>query len=92
VVSQKGDPVSPRAVKHAQELTAIALAGQQKACLLFIVQRIDVDRLRITTQDVVYREAVREAIAKGVDVRAFAVRWDGPRAFLHKELPLDWEE
>lgn len=84
--------MSPRALKHAQELQAIAEEGSRRACLLFIVQRTDCDRLRLTTQDAQYREAVREAISKGVKVKAFAVRWDGPRAYLHRELPLDWDE
>ena len=86
------DPVSPRALKHVQELQTIALDGKIKACLLFIVQRTDVNRLRITTTDPVYRQAVIEAKEKGVLMKAFSIRWDGSEAYLDKELDFDWED
>jgi DNA-binding sugar fermentation-stimulating protein len=34
-----------RALKHVQELERIAKAGEMDACLLFIVQRTDCNRL-----------------------------------------------
>lgn len=87
------DPVSPRALKHVQELQAIALEKDPKrrAAMLFITQRTDVKAICITKTDEQYRAACEEALAKGVQFKAFAVRWEGNRAFLHKELPFVWE-
>ena len=86
------DPVSPRALKHVQELGVIAQEGGKRACLLFISQRTDVASFVVASTDVQYRAAVQKAANNGVVLKAFSVRWDGAsgRAFLHKELPIVW--
>ena len=86
------DPVSPRALKHVQELEVIAQEGGKRACLLFISQRTDVASFVVASTDVQYRAAVQKAANNGVVLKAFSVRWDGAsgRAFLHKELPIVW--
>ncbi len=85
------DPVSPRALKHVQELEAIAQAGGQQACLLFITQRTDVSSVVITNTDPIYREAIAKAAKNGVVLKGFAVRWDGNEAFVHKELVVEFD-
>lgn len=87
------DPVSPRALKHVQELEAIVREGGKRACLLFISQRTDVASFVVTSTDMQYRTAVRKAGENGVVLKAFSVRWDGAsgRAFLHRELPIVWD-
>lgn len=50
------DPVSPRALKHVEELQAVAEAGEMDACLLYIVQRLDCQKLVISKRDAKYRE------------------------------------
>lgn len=88
------EPVSPRALKHIQELQAIAEQRDPKrrAMLLFVTQRTDVRALCITKTDEQYRAACQEAMAKGVTLKAFAVRWAGNQAYLHKELSFVWED
>jgi DNA-binding sugar fermentation-stimulating protein len=86
------EPVSPRALKHVQELVEIVEKGEQRACLLFVVQRTDVDRMCITRTDPIYRAAVKEAVAKGVMLKAYSIRWDGSQSHVHRELPFDWSE
>ncbi len=88
-----GDPVSPRALKHVQELQAIAVAGDPKrrAAMLFISQRSDVRALCLTKTDAQYRAACEEAAVKGVMFKAYSVRWEGNRAYLHRELPFVWD-
>lgn len=86
------DPVSPRALKHVQELEVIAKEGGKRACLLFISQRTDVASFVVSSTDVQYRAAVQKAANNGVFLKAFSVRWDGAtgRAYLHTELPIVW--
>lgn len=88
---KKADPVSPRALKHVQELERIAKAGEKTAMLLFIVQRCDVDRMSIAKTDMIYREAVEKAYKAGVMMKAFSIRWEGSEAYLHRELPFLWD-
>lgn len=85
---KKDEPVSPRAVKHAQHLGALAGAGEQ-AVLLFLIPRNDCgDGMYVNPRDPLYCDAVRQAIQKGMIVRAFALeyRLDGT-VRLWKEVP-----
>lgn len=53
---KSSEPVSPRALKHVEELQMIAEKGDMAACLLYIVQRSDVQKLVITKRDPLYRD------------------------------------
>jgi DNA-binding sugar fermentation-stimulating protein len=86
---KKDEPVSPRAVKHAQLLATLAAdpltAG---AYLLYTVPRTDCgEGMTINEKDPIYYKAVLGAIRAGVQVRAFALdhSLDGSIK-LHKEV------
>ena len=85
-----GEPVSPRAVKHAQVLQRLLGEPDTEACvLLYTVPRTDCgDGMTINARDPIYYSAVREAVRAGVVVRAFALSYslDGT-VVLDRELP-----
>jgi DNA-binding sugar fermentation-stimulating protein len=66
--------VSERALKHVQGLASAAASGAD-AYLVYISMRPDVESLKISERDPVYRKAVFEAASAGVQVRAFACYW-----------------
>ena len=82
---------SPRAVKHAATLTALAkLQDTEAAYLVFIVPRDDCGGgLELNRADPVYCSAVIEALKAGVKVAVFALSYkkDGAIEF-YKRLPL----
>jgi DNA-binding sugar fermentation-stimulating protein len=89
----KSDPVSPRALKHVQELQHIHQKsdGTITCMLLFVCQRNDCNRFTISQQDPIYRAAILEALRSGVIIRCIAVDWinNGATAQFIGELPLD---
>ena len=93
---KKDEPVSPRAIKHAEALAALRLQKETAACiLLFIVPRSDChDGLLINPTDPLYCAAVSAAVRAGVVVRAFSSIYDEAKstAEISKEVPvfLDW--
>jgi len=84
------DPVSPRALKHIEEMEAVVQKGDMKAILLFITQRSDVTKIRICKRDPQYQKAVRMAAGRGVVVKGLAVKWEGSVASFLKELDVDY--
>lgn len=86
----KADPVSPRAVKHAETLAELVkLPDTQAAYLVFIVPRNDCGGgLELNKLDPIYCDAVKKAMAAGVQVRVFGLAFtaDGTITF-DKELP-----
>jgi len=70
------DPVSPRALKHVQELQRIKQMSRTRCILCFIIQRDDVSCFSPSRVDPEYRAAVMEAMANGVEVVAVVVRWE----------------
>jgi DNA-binding sugar fermentation-stimulating protein len=88
---KKGDVVSPRALKHIQELTTIKRMNPETRCLsCFVIQRSDVNRFQISFGDPAYRMAVKEAIEAGVEVIPLVVRWtkEGEAIFIRDDLPI----
>jgi DNA-binding sugar fermentation-stimulating protein len=69
------DPVSPRALKHVQELHRIKEISNVRCILCFIIQRDDVSSFSPSVVDPEYRCAVMNAISNGVEVVAAVVRW-----------------
>ena len=86
----KTEPVSPRAVKHAETLAdLIKLPDTTAAYLVFIVPRNDCGGgLELNRLDPIYCKAVANAMAVGVQVRVYGLvfQTDGGVAF-DKELP-----
>ena len=86
----KAGLVSPRALKHAEGLTRICKkAGPASAYIIYISQRPDVERFKISVLDPEYRTAVSAAADAGVVVQAYSIRWIGRRAYLRKALPIE---
>lgn len=87
----KNDPVSPRALKHIQELEKISLEGKYKCYLLFIIQRTDVEYFQTSVIDSIYKEAVVSAANNGVGILTLQVNWnkeDGKAYFYSNNLPI----
>jgi DNA-binding sugar fermentation-stimulating protein len=86
----KAGLVSPRALKHAEGLARICKkAGPAAAYIIYMSQRPDVERFKISTLDSEYRAAVSAAAEAGVIIQAYSIRWIGRRAYLRKALPID---
>lgn len=76
---KKDEPISPRAVKHAEVLGRLAARGET-CILLYIIPRMDCqDGVEINEKDPVYYSAVQTAVRRGVVLRAFSLdfRLDG---------------
>jgi sugar fermentation stimulation protein A len=74
---KKTDPFSPRAVKHAETLAELVkLPDTEAAYLVYLVSRDDCMKgLTINPSDPVYCAAIRDAMAAGVQVRVFGVKY-----------------
>lgn len=84
------DVVSPRALKHIQELEEIALSGNSRAILCFIIQRNDVIQFQTSNIDLTYKEAVNKAYRNGVEIKTIQVEWNksGECYFVRNDLPI----
>jgi len=70
------DAVTTRGAKHLREMSAMVAAGH-RAVLVFCVQRTDVDGVRPADHiDPDYGQALRHALAAGVEVLALGARLD----------------
>lgn len=80
--------VSERALKHVHGLEAAVHSGAA-AYLVYISMRSDVTSLKVSERDPIYRQAVLEAVAAGVRVRAFACRWTvSGECYFERRLPV----
>ena len=84
------DVVSPRALKHIQELEEIAKTGKVRAILCFIVQRNDVKQFQTSNIDLIYKAAVYKASQNGVEIITIQVEWtnQGKCYFVRNDLPI----
>ena len=84
------DVVSPRALKHIQELEEIAITGKVRAILCFIVQRNDVKQFQTSNIDLIYKAAVYKASQNGVEIITVQVEWtnQGKCYFVRNDLPI----
>ena len=67
--------VSPRALKHIEELETIARTTEIRAILCFMVQRTDAAVFQPSNIDLTYKAAVQRAWEKGVELYAVQIRW-----------------
>lgn len=84
------DTVSPRALKHIQELMHIKINNPTYKCIIcYVIQRNDVTQFEIAHKDPEYRAAVFQAIGAGVEALAIVIEWtpDGTATFV-KTLPV----
>jgi sugar fermentation stimulation protein A len=82
------DAVSERASRHLRELMTKVREGK-RAMLCFCVQRDDVTEVRPADAiDPVYGRTLREAVAAGVEVRAYAARMSREDAVVYRPVPV----
>lgn len=82
------DSVTARGAKHLMELGKIAQEGQ-RAVMLFLVQRGDCDAVSVAEDiDPVYAAALRQALAKGVEVLCYSCNVSPEAVRLDAALPL----
>ena len=84
------DPVSPRALKHINELTLIKKDTNIRCIMCYVIQRNDVDRFQVSVIDPEYRNAVKNAIEIGVEIITLVVEWtrEGEAYFIRDDLPI----
>lgn len=82
------DPVSPRALKHINELALIKRMSKTRCIMCYVIQRTDVDRFQPSVIDPEYREAFKNAITSGVEIITMVVEWnrDGEAYFVKDNL------
>lgn len=82
------DPVSPRALKHINELALIKRMSKTRCIMCYVIQRTDVDRFQPSVIDPEYREAFKEAVKSGVEIITMVVEWtkEGEAYFIKDDL------
>jgi sugar fermentation stimulation protein A len=76
----KDASVSPRALKHLDNLAAQVAAGHRAYCV-FLCQRTDADRFEPAALDIAYCTAYCSAVAAGVQIRCYVAAWE--KGFKH---------
>ena len=86
------DTISPRALKHIEELTLIKRESLNKVrCIMcYVIQRTDVNRFQPSVIDMNYRTAFKIAIDSGVEIITLVVHWNshGECHFVRDDLPI----
>ncbi len=81
------DARTVRGVKHLKELAKIAQSGR-RAVLLFAVQRADCEAVSVAADiDPVYAEAMKVAMAQGVEVLCYSCKVSPEAVVLDARLP-----
>ena len=82
------DTVSPRALKHINELALIKRMSKTRCIMCYVIQRTDVDRFQPSIIDPEYRQAFKDAINCGVEIITMVVNWnrDGEAYFIKDDL------
>jgi len=84
------DAPTARGLKHLEELTGL-LARGYRAGMLYIVGRTDVEVFAPAAHiDAAYARALKEAVAQGVEIYLYQVRYDEHGARFTGLLPVDW--
>ena len=85
------DVVSPRALKHIQELEELVKTTGRRAILCFVIQRSDAKYFQPSKIDPTYRKAVQQACISGVEIKTLQVTWNpsGICYFIRNDLPLN---
>jgi DNA-binding sugar fermentation-stimulating protein len=82
------DPVSPRALKHINELALIKRMSKTRCIMCYVIQRTDVNRFQPSVIDPEYREAFKQAVKSGVEIITMVVKWtkEGEAYFIKDDL------
>ncbi|MBM3108590.1 MAG: DNA/RNA nuclease SfsA [Pseudomonas sp.] len=82
------DAVTQRGAKHLRELAALARQGI-RAVQLYCVNLSGVEAVRPAEEiDDAYAQALRAAVAEGVEVLAYGTRIDGEQIYIDRALPV----
>ena len=86
------DTISPRALKHIEELALIKRdSGDKIRCIMcYVIQRADVNRFQPSVIDMDYRTAFKTAMDSGVEIITLVVQWNsnGQCHFVRDDLPI----
>ncbi len=82
------DTVSPRALKHINELALIKRMSKTRCIMCYVIQRTDVNRFQPSVIDPEYRAAFKEAVKSGVEIITMVVQWtkEGEAYFIKDDL------
>ncbi len=88
------DTVSPRALKHIQELQKLKETTTKRTIICYVIQRTDVSSFQPSNIDPIYKQAVIEAYQKGVEILPLVCKWteDGNCYFIRDDLPINIPE
>ncbi|TDF80491.1 DNA/RNA nuclease SfsA [Pseudomonas sp. H9] len=82
------DAVTQRGAKHLRELAALARQGI-RAVQLYCVNLSGIDAVRPAEEiDAAYAQALRTAVAEGVEVLAYGSYVDGEQIYIDRALPV----
>ena len=65
---KKNTPVSPRALKHLDDLIKIATTSKTRAIMCYVLQRSDTNGFIPSDSDPIYRTKLMEAYERGVEI------------------------
>ena len=85
---KKGEPVSPRALKHLNDLIEISERSETRAIMCYVLQRKDTEGFIPSDSDPTYKEKFCEAYRKGVEILIVNVSYqkDGTCSLINYEL------
>ena len=83
------DTVSPRALKHIQELEQLKSENESiRTIIIFVIQRTDCAYFQGSNVDPIYKKALNKAHENGVEVIPIQIEWDYEgNCYYNKVLP-----
>ncbi len=88
----QSEPVSERAVKHANHLKELQKTGMYQCAIVFLIQRSDVVAFKPSNLDPIYKKALYDAEKEGVLIIPIVVKWTNEICEYVKMVPLLIEE
>lgn len=89
---KKNDPVSPRALKHINELSQIKKERKDnvRCIMIYVIQRNDSKVFQPSIVDPIYRSAFIDAQDSGVEMIAIQTSWNKEgECFFEREMPIN---
>ena len=85
------DVISPRALKHIEELQYIVENEKSRGIMCYVIQRTDVSSFQPSNLDKIYQDSVRRAMVAGVEIIFIVCEWkrDGSCVFIRDDLPIN---
>lgn len=71
----KEDTISPRALKHIEELVYLKENYGYRCILCYVIQRSDVNRFQPSVVDKIYRSAFIKAVDSGIEIITLVIDW-----------------